>query len=140
MDCFRQIFRCIKAPFKRQDDQRPIEIGHPTDFRKEELPACFSDAESVVSPSQAIAEPPILTKQSQNIEAPEQPRNNSGDKDGSGDRDGGALATDEEKKPEPHSEEKQQAGESRRRMRIKVPRLLRFTKSAPVKEDNNKKQ
>ncbi|CDM31103.1 unnamed protein product [Penicillium roqueforti FM164] len=45
MECFRQIFRCLKAPFKR-DKGRIIEIGPPTNFRKEELPAYFSDAES----------------------------------------------------------------------------------------------
>ncbi|CRL21515.1 unnamed protein product [Penicillium camemberti] len=45
MECFRQIFRCLKAPLRR-DKGRIIEIGPPTNFRKEELPAYFSDAES----------------------------------------------------------------------------------------------
>ncbi|KAF9253350.1 hypothetical protein DTO013E5_262 [Penicillium roqueforti] len=54
MECFRQIFRCLKAPFKR-DKGRIIEIGPPTNFRKEELPAYFSDAETLTSEDSRIA-------------------------------------------------------------------------------------
>ncbi|RJE24305.1 hypothetical protein PHISCL_03360 [Aspergillus sclerotialis] len=46
MECFRQIFRCIKSPFQRNKNSvRVLEIGAPTDFRKEELPPFFSDAD-----------------------------------------------------------------------------------------------
>ncbi|CEJ58325.1 hypothetical protein PMG11_06986 [Penicillium brasilianum] len=48
MECFRQIFRCLKAPFARNQGQI-IDIGPPTNFRKEELPACFSDADTLTS-------------------------------------------------------------------------------------------
>ncbi|PYI06742.1 hypothetical protein BO78DRAFT_110252 [Aspergillus sclerotiicarbonarius CBS 121057] len=43
MDCFRQIARLVKSPFRREKQQKVLEIGPPTDFRKEELPAFFSD-------------------------------------------------------------------------------------------------
>ncbi|PLN82082.1 hypothetical protein BDW42DRAFT_85625 [Aspergillus taichungensis] len=44
MECFRQIARLVKSPFQR-DSHRPLEIGPPTNFRKEEKPTFFSDAE-----------------------------------------------------------------------------------------------
>ncbi|OJJ66845.1 hypothetical protein ASPBRDRAFT_78801 [Aspergillus brasiliensis CBS 101740] len=43
MECFRQIARLVKSPFRREKQQKVLEIGPPTDFRKEELPPCFSD-------------------------------------------------------------------------------------------------
>ncbi|RDH27902.1 hypothetical protein BDQ94DRAFT_175213 [Aspergillus welwitschiae] len=43
MECFRQIARLVKSPFRREKQQKVLEIGPPTDFRKEELPAFFSD-------------------------------------------------------------------------------------------------
>ncbi|KAJ5803170.1 uncharacterized protein N7503_005620 [Penicillium pulvis] len=46
MECFRQIWRCMKAPFTTEE--RVLEIGLPTDFRKEETPACFSDADMLM--------------------------------------------------------------------------------------------
>ncbi|PWY89037.1 hypothetical protein BO70DRAFT_359345 [Aspergillus heteromorphus CBS 117.55] len=50
MECFRQIARLVKSPFRREKQQHKVlEIGPPTDFRKEELPAFFSDDESVAS-------------------------------------------------------------------------------------------
>ncbi|PWY79048.1 hypothetical protein BO83DRAFT_218822 [Aspergillus eucalypticola CBS 122712] len=49
MECFRQIARLVKSPFRREKQQKVLEIGPPTDFRKEELPAFFSDDESVLS-------------------------------------------------------------------------------------------
>ncbi|KAJ5371068.1 uncharacterized protein N7496_007160 [Penicillium cataractarum] len=78
MECFRLIFRCLKAPFARNQG-KIIEIGPPTNFRKEELPACFSDAESVLSPTQNQTERPILTSQPQHADVSEQPRNNDGE-------------------------------------------------------------
>ncbi|CAL5873375.1 uncharacterized protein PFLUO_LOCUS7649 [Penicillium psychrofluorescens] len=47
MECFRQIIRCIKSPFTPKP--RVLEIGPPTNFRKEELPAFFSDADTLTS-------------------------------------------------------------------------------------------
>ncbi|KAL5003249.1 hypothetical protein BDV10DRAFT_180935 [Aspergillus recurvatus] len=46
MDCMRQIYRLIKSPFTR-NHHRVIEIGPPTDFRKEELPSCFTDDDAI---------------------------------------------------------------------------------------------
>ncbi|RAL14976.1 uncharacterized protein BO97DRAFT_422319 [Aspergillus homomorphus CBS 101889] len=44
MECFRQLVRLVKAPFKREKpQQRVLEIGPPTDFRKEEMPSFFPD-------------------------------------------------------------------------------------------------
>ncbi|KAJ5165910.1 hypothetical protein N7492_006206 [Penicillium capsulatum] len=94
MGCFRQIFRCFKAPFTRK--QRVIEISRPTDFRREELPACFSDAESVLSPSQTTTERPTLTKQSQNVDVSGQPRTDGGE-GRHDDRDGRSLAIVDDK-------------------------------------------
>lgn len=48
MGCFRQLFRSMLAPFKREQP-RVLEIGPPTNFRKEEPPACFSDADTLTS-------------------------------------------------------------------------------------------
>ncbi|KAE8350064.1 hypothetical protein BDV28DRAFT_47536 [Aspergillus coremiiformis] len=42
MECFRQIGRLVKGPFQR-DSQRALEIGPPTNFRKEEMPTFFPD-------------------------------------------------------------------------------------------------
>ncbi|KAJ5900850.1 uncharacterized protein N7473_004920 [Penicillium subrubescens] len=78
MECFQQIFRCLKAPFVRNQG-KIIEIGPPTNFRKEELPACFSDAESVLSPSENATERANLTSQPQYVDFSEQPRNNDGE-------------------------------------------------------------
>ncbi|KAA8648279.1 uncharacterized protein ATNIH1004_004163 [Aspergillus tanneri] len=46
MECFRQIVRLIKSPFERES-HRVLEIGPPTNFRKEELPAFFSDDDAL---------------------------------------------------------------------------------------------
>ncbi|KAF7592912.1 hypothetical protein BBP40_012233 [Aspergillus hancockii] len=42
MECFRQIGRLVMAPFQR-DPPRGLDIGPPTNFRKEEMPTFFSD-------------------------------------------------------------------------------------------------
>ncbi|KAI9930317.1 hypothetical protein ASPWEDRAFT_170942 [Aspergillus wentii DTO 134E9] len=47
MECFRQIARFVKAPFKRTP-KRVLEIGPPTNFRKES-PTFFSDDESTLT-------------------------------------------------------------------------------------------
>ncbi|KAJ5209778.1 hypothetical protein N7449_004157 [Penicillium cf. viridicatum] len=78
MECFRQIFRCLKAPLRR-DKGRIIEIGPPTNFRKEELPAYFSDAESVLSPSQNPTERSHLTNQLQDAYVPGQLHSDRGE-------------------------------------------------------------
>lgn len=108
------MFRCIKAPFTRSEE-RAIEIvclalfirhdhmkskrlthaylqGPPTNFRKEELPACFSDAESVISPNQNTTECPILTKDLQHVDVAGQPGSENGE-DRDSDRDGGSAIT-----------------------------------------------
>ncbi|KAJ5279180.1 hypothetical protein N7478_004552 [Penicillium angulare] len=90
MECFRQMFRCLKAPFTRREE-RGIEIGPPTNFRKEELPACFSDAESVISPSQNATERPILTKNLQHVDVARQSGSDNGE-ERDDDRDDGSPA------------------------------------------------
>ncbi|GFF95218.1 hypothetical protein IFM47457_10245 [Aspergillus lentulus] len=42
MECFRQIVRFVKSPFQKKT-HRVLEIGPPTNFRKEELPNFFPD-------------------------------------------------------------------------------------------------
>ncbi|KAJ5800168.1 uncharacterized protein N7518_002236 [Penicillium psychrosexuale] len=101
MECFRQIFRCLKAPFKR-DKGRIIEIGPPTNFRKEELPAYFSDAESVLSPSQDPAERSNLTNQSQDAYVRGQPHSDRGE-GRNNDRDAIATIVNEEQDAGPCS-------------------------------------
>ncbi|CAI7677587.1 unnamed protein product [Penicillium pancosmium] len=126
MECFRQIFRCIKAPFRREKP-RALEIGPPTNFRKEELPACFSDAESVLSPSQAQAERPILTKELQHIDVSGQPRSNDRE-DRDDDRDSRLSDVPQDEDPEPRSTDEHQAHAARLRDRIKPSRWFKSTK------------
>ncbi|CAG8034095.1 unnamed protein product [Penicillium salamii] len=97
MECFRQIFRCARAPFKREKG-RVIEIGPPTNFRKEELPACFSDAESVLSPNQDTTERSDLTTQSQDPDVTRQSHNDRGE-GRNNDRDDAAIAVDQGQGP-----------------------------------------
>ncbi|CAG8369296.1 unnamed protein product [Penicillium salamii] len=97
MECFRQIFRCVRAPFKREKG-RVIEIGPPTNFRKEELPSCFSDAESVLSPNQDTTERSDLTTQSQDPDVARQSHNDRGE-GRDNDRDDAAIAVDQEQGP-----------------------------------------
>ncbi|KAJ6119099.1 hypothetical protein N7471_013050 [Penicillium samsonianum] len=99
MGCFRQVFRCLKAPFRRERG-RFIEVGPPTNFRKEELPACFSDAESVLSPSQNPTVRLDLTTQSQDPDVAGQPHEDHG-KGRNNDRDATTLILDEEQTPRP---------------------------------------
>ncbi|OJJ51145.1 hypothetical protein ASPZODRAFT_127170 [Penicilliopsis zonata CBS 506.65] len=49
MECFRQIVRFVKSPFQKSAAPRIIEIGPPTNFRKENMPAFFSDADTLTS-------------------------------------------------------------------------------------------
>lgn len=69
--------------------------GPPTNFRKEELPAYFSDAESVLSPSQNPTERSDLTNQSQDAYVPGQPHSDRGE-GRNDDRNGIATIVDEE--------------------------------------------
>lgn len=145
MGCFRQIFQCMKAPFTRK--QRGLQIvsrsclfcredqpltrimqGHPTDFRREELPACFSDAESVLSPSQTRTERPNLTKQPQHVDVSGQPPSDSGE--GRHDyRDGHTLEIVEAKDPEPSLNAECQ-GDTKPRLRDRMS-PSRWFKSKP---------
>ncbi|KAJ5497195.1 hypothetical protein N7463_009182 [Penicillium fimorum] len=126
MECFRQIFRCLKAPF-RHDKGRIIEIGPPTNFRKEELPAYFSDAESVLSPSQNPTEQSDLTSQSQHAYAPVQPHSPRGE-GRDDDRNGVSTIIDEEQDAGQGSKDERETV-IRLRERMK---LSRWWKSSPA--------
>ncbi|CAG8903741.1 unnamed protein product [Penicillium egyptiacum] len=149
MECFRQIFRCLKAPFRREKG-RIIEIvsrvktgkraivekavanksmkqGPPTNFRKEELPAYFSDAESVLSPSQNPTERSDLTNQLQDAYVPGQLHSDrrEGRND---DRNGISTIVDEEQDAGPGSKDERKTV-IHLRERIK---LSRWWKSSPA--------
>ncbi|KAJ5159758.1 uncharacterized protein N7482_006762 [Penicillium canariense] len=126
MECLRQIFRCFKAPFTR-DQGQIIEIGPPTNFRKEELPACFSDAESVLSPNQNATERPNLTTQPQHVDISEQRSNDGEGRDD--DRDGRTRpsAVDQEENPESRQEDERQTDKPRLRDRMKPSRWFKST-------------
>ncbi|CAI7647938.1 unnamed protein product [Penicillium glandicola] len=126
MECFRQIFRCLKAPFRREKG-RIIEIGPPTNFRKEELPAYFSDAESVLSPSQNPTERLDLTNQSQDAYVPGQPYTDRGE-GWNDDRNGTSTIVDEEQGAGPSSKNER---ETVVRLRERV-KLSRWWKSSPA--------
>ncbi|BCR90567.1 uncharacterized protein ACHE_60454S [Aspergillus chevalieri] len=51
MECFRQIGRCLKSPFQRKQVPKGLEIGPPTNFRKEKTPVFFSDDDTLTSHS-----------------------------------------------------------------------------------------
>ncbi|KAJ5874082.1 uncharacterized protein N7529_002512 [Penicillium soppii] len=121
MECFRQVFRCIKAPFKRERG-RVIEIGPPTNFRKEELPACFSDAESVLSPSENPTARLNLTTQSQDSDVAAQPHHGEGRDD---DRDGANTIIDEGQGSRPYAQDERKTLADRIRGHMKVARWWR---------------
>ncbi|KAJ5812815.1 hypothetical protein N7447_009838 [Penicillium robsamsonii] len=127
MECFRQIFRCLKAPFRR-DKGMIIEIGPPTNFRKEELPAYFSDAESVLSPSQNPTERSDLTSQSQHAYVPGQPHGDreEGRNDG---RNGVSTIIDEEQDAGPGSKDERETV-IRLRERMKLSRWWKSSQAA----------
>ncbi|KAF3385233.1 hypothetical protein F1880_002826 [Penicillium rolfsii] len=127
MECFRQVFRCLKAPFVRNQG-KIIEIGPPTNFRKEELPACFSDAESVLSPSQNPTERANLTSQPQHVDVSEEPRNSEGEgRDDNRDDCSSALCQGEGSKPCQKNE--RPALQARLRDRLKCSRWFKSTPS-----------
>jgi hypothetical protein len=111
--------------------------GPPTNFRKEELPACFSDAESVLSPNQPPTERPHLTNQSQNADVAEQSDSDRGGEGRSHDRDGATQVTDinEEQGPEPRPQNEPETVATRRRERI---RLSRWWKSSSAIAQDSK--
>ncbi|KAJ6182767.1 hypothetical protein N7485_001409 [Penicillium canescens] len=144
MECFRQVFRCIKAPFTRNKG-RIIEIpvanqyinqGPPTNFRKEELPACFSDAESVLSPSQPPTERPDLTNQSQHADVAGQSDSDRGGERWSHDRNGvtPTIDVDEEQGPKPRPQNEPEAIAARFRERIRLPRM--WKSSSAIAQDS----
>ncbi|BCS20055.1 uncharacterized protein APUU_20487A [Aspergillus puulaauensis] len=55
MDCFLQIYRLVKSPFTR-NKHRVLEIGPPTNFRKEELPNFFADDDAITLHSRTAHE------------------------------------------------------------------------------------
>lgn len=97
------------------------------DFRKEELPACFSDAESVLSPSQKQTERPILTDPSQHPDVPAQPRSTGEGRDNG---DGRAATVDQGEDPESRPENERQIVKPGRRKRMSPSQW--FKPSAPV--------
>ncbi|KAJ6102357.1 hypothetical protein N7486_004784 [Penicillium sp. IBT 16267x] len=129
MECFRQVWRCMKAPFTTQE--RVLEIGLPTNFRKEETPACFSDTESVISPNKNPSERPILTKELQHVDVSGSPGidNDSGRHDN---RDDGSPTVDGGEDASPGAGDERGGVKSRLRSRMK---LTRWFQSTPV--DNN---
>ena len=104
--------------------------GPPTNFRKEELPAYFSDAESVLSPSQDPAERSNLTNQSQDAYVRGQPHSDRGE-GRNNDRDAIATIVVEEQDagPSPKNE--------RETMRERV-KLSRWWKSSPAADHETK--
>ncbi|KAJ5121669.1 uncharacterized protein N7515_009630 [Penicillium bovifimosum] len=121
MDCFRQIFRCLKGPFRREKG-RVIEIGPPTNFRKEELPACFSDAESVLSPIlQNPTERSNLTNQSQYADVPEKLHGDRGE-GRNNHRDGISTDIHEEQGTGPCSKDERETVTIRLRERLRLSR------------------
>lgn len=94
-------------------------------FRKEELPVCISDAESVLSPNQNPIERPVLTYHSQHLDVSEQPWSIGEGPDDN--RDGGASNVDQEKDPETGSEDERQDVKPHLRERLSLSRWLRST-------------
>ncbi|KAJ5250172.1 hypothetical protein N7489_000582 [Penicillium chrysogenum] len=124
MECFRQIFRCLKTPFRREKG-RIIEIGPPTNFRKEELPAYFSDAESVLPPSQNPTERSDLTNPSQDAYVLGQPHSDrrEGRND---DRNGISTTVDNEQDAGPCSKDERKTVVHLRE-RVKLARWWKFS-------------
>lgn len=104
--------------------------GPPTNFRKEELPAYFSDAESVLSPSQDPAERSNLTNQSQDAYVRGQPHSDRGE-GRNNDRDAIATIVDEEQDAGPCSKNERETI----RERVK---LSRWWKSSPASDHKTK--
>ncbi|KAL4807708.1 hypothetical protein BDV18DRAFT_158913 [Aspergillus unguis] len=69
MDCFRQIYRLVKSPFTR-NKHRVLEIGPPTDFRKEELPSFFVDDDAITLHSRTAIEKEAVVKTVEEEEEP----------------------------------------------------------------------
>ncbi|CAI7644542.1 unnamed protein product [Penicillium viridicatum] len=127
MECFRQIFRCLKTPLRR-DKGRIIEIGPPTNFRKEELPAYFSDAESVLSPSQNPTERSHLTNQLQDAHVPGQLQSDRGE-GRRNDRNGVSTIVAEEQDAGPCSKDERETV-IRLRERVKLSRWWKSSSAA----------
>lgn len=81
-----------------------VQKGSPTNFRKEELPPCFSDAESVLSPNHSSSERPILTNNPQYVDVTDERGDNDGE-ERNDNRDGGSPAVPELEHAEPKSQE-----------------------------------
>ena len=104
--------------------------GPPTNFRKEELPAYFSDAESVLSPSQNPAERSNLTNQLQDAYVPGQLYSDRGE-GRNNDRDGISTIVDEEQDAGPCPKNERET----LRERVK---LSRWWKSSPAADHETK--
>ncbi|KAJ5746288.1 hypothetical protein N7520_011470 [Penicillium odoratum] len=126
MGCFGQVWRFIKAPFTPKE--RVLEIGPPTNFRKEETPACFSDAESVISPNKNAGDRPILTKELQSVDVSE-PSGIDHDEERHNNRDERSPTTDGGKDPSPGAGDERGGVKSSLLSRMK---WRRWFKSTPV--------
>lgn len=107
--------------------------GPPTDFRKEETPACFSDAESVLSPKKNTSERPILTKELQHVDVSGSPGIDN-DPEQHDIRDDGSPTADGRENAGSGARDERGGVKSRLRSRMK---LMRWFQSTPVddKED-----
>lgn len=102
--------------------------GPPTNFRKEELPAYFSDAESVLSPSQNPTERSHLTNQLQDAYVPGQLHSDSGE-GRNDDRNGISTIVTEEQDAGPRSKDERETV-LRLRDRVKLSRWWKSSSAA----------
>lgn len=107
--------------------------GPPTNFRKEELPACFSDAESVLSPIQNTTERPNLTTETQDPDVAEQSHNDHGE-GRNNHRDDAAAIFDEEQGPRPCPQTERETITNRIRQRLNAPLWWKSSSTAHHKQ------
>ena len=104
--------------------------GPPTNFRKEELPACFSDAESVLSPSQNATERPNLTTETQDLDVAGQSYNDRGERRDN-DRDDAVTIVNEEQAPRPRAQTERETITNRIRKRLNTLHWWKSGSTAP---------
>lgn len=102
-------------------------------FRKEETPACFSDAESVLSPKKNTSERPILTKEPQHVDVSGSPGIDN-DSEWHDNRDDGSPTVDGGEDAGSGAGDERGGVKSRLRSRMK---LTRWFKSTPVENNED---
>ncbi|KAJ5141864.1 hypothetical protein N7526_002859 [Penicillium atrosanguineum] len=108
MECFRQIYRCIKSPFIRKSEQgRILHISSPTDFRKEGIARL------------------LLGRRHPDV--PEEPRSSEGRDEH---RDDALPAVSQGEDPEPSPENEHQTVPVRFRDRLRPSRWLSPVRSS----------